>query len=312
MVIMQKNQISVVIPTHNRREGLKASLQSLYEQTCLPDEIIVIDDGSSSAVNSSIFSIFPEEVKCVLLRNEIPKGGNNARNQGVMAAGGEYIAFLDDDDQFKPNKIEVLQAEITANPTVDIFYHPAHIHMLNEGVSYFAKPYVFAEKEDVFRTLLTQNKIGGTPMVAVRRKVLLSVGLFDENMPSLQDYELWLRLAKNNHTFKLINQPLTDYYYTTKKSSVSKSVDVNRQSIGLIERKYQDSYATLTGKELKSYETWKKKMIVHKHLLNGQKSMAIKQQFALFKSSPSVTSLLQLLVMFLGTTAVFKLKAKLG
>lgn len=188
--------ISVVIPTHNRLDGLKKSLESLLRQKQLPDEVIVVDDGSRLAVEYSVFEGFPTQVKCILLRNDEPKGGNNARNQGVMAASGDYIAFLDDDDQFKPNKVEVLQREIAKNASVDVFYHPAHIHMLNEGVSYISKPYGFSQDEDVYRSLLVQNRIGGTPMVTVRKQALLDVGLFDEQMPAMQDYELWLRLAK--------------------------------------------------------------------------------------------------------------------
>src|SRR5690606_9048843 len=147
----------------------------------------------------------PAEVEVKLLRNEKPMGGNNARNRGVLASTSDYIAFLDDDDAFKPNKIEELKKAILDGVNADIIYHPAHIHMINEGVSYFSKPKIFKEGEDIFRKLLLENVIGGTPMVTIKRQSLVDVGLFDEEMPALQDYELWLRMAKAGASFYYVD-----------------------------------------------------------------------------------------------------------
>lgn len=305
-------KISVVIPTHNRPENLTESLKSIAKQSLLPAEVIVVDDGSLPAVEEKIFANFPSTVNCVLLRNNTSKGGNNARNQGIMVANGNYIAFLDDDDQFKPNKIEVLTEEIIANLKADIFYHPAHIHMVNENVSYITKLYKFKSTDDIFKALLVQNRIGGTPMVTIRKQALLDVGLFDEEMPALQDYDLWLRMAKNGYKFHLIDSPLTNCKYTTNKLSVSKSIDVNAKAIRIIERKYEGEYNKLNKAEIKMYECWKKKMVIHKSLLNGQSKKAFKYQLQLLIFAPSIVNLASLFIILLGPSAVFKLKARLG
>lgn len=304
--------IAVVIPTHDRLEGLWGSISSLLAQTVSPDEIIVVDDGSQEPVPDAVFDSFHAEIKVKLLRNEKPMGGNNARNRGVLASTSDYIAFLDDDDAFKPNKIEELKKAIYASNEADIIYHPAHIHMANEGVSYFSKPKVFKDGEDVFRHLLVKNVIGGTPMVTIKRQSLVDVGLFDEKMPALQDYELWLRLAKNGFRFFFIETALTDYYYETKKSSVSKSIDVNEVAIGLIEKKFSEDYKLLSRSEKKDYECWKRRKLVHKSLLNGCFFKALRYQFYLFMFSPSFANFIPLLVIPLGPKMVFKLKAKVG
>lgn len=305
-------KVSVVIPTHNRPAGLQDALASLLKQTVLPDEVVVVDDGSQEPVPKTIFDFFPAEVEVKLLRNEKPMGGNNARNRGVLASTSDYIAFLDDDDAFKPNKIEELKKAIYASNEADIIYHPAHIHMANEGVSYFSKPKAFKDGEDVFRHLLVKNVIGGTPMVTIKRQSLVDVGLFDEEMPALQDYELWLRLAKNGFRFFFIETALTDYYYETKRSSVSKSMDVNEVAIGLIEKKFGEDYKLLSRSEKKEYECWKRRKLVHKSLLNGRCFKALRYQFYLFMFSPSFANFIPLLVIPLGPKMVFKLKAKVG
>lgn len=299
-----KSTISVVIPTHNRPTGLALSLKSILGQTCLPAEIIVVDDGSFPVVEDSIFDGFPTSIKCTLLRNEQPKGGNNARNRGIKAATGDYIAFLDDDDQFKPEKIQVVAQAIEANPSVDVFYHPAHIHMVNENLSYYSKPYQFKSDDDIFQLLLVSNRIGGTPMTVVRKQTLLDVGLFDEEMPAMQDYELWLRLAKNNCEFHLINEALTDYEQATKKKSITKSYNAVSKARSLIDAKYEVLYDQQIRKEIMIARS---KSDILRALLNDSPLDAFKISFKAFLKHRSLQFLASASLALLGTRTYFKL-----
>jgi glycosyltransferase involved in cell wall biosynthesis len=287
--------ISVVIPTHNRPDGLRASLGSILRQSSLPDEVVVVDDGSSPAVDESIFEGFSPNVRCVLLTNVTSRGGNNARNQGVVAASGEFIAFLDDDDQFKEDKIKVLMQAIASNPDADVLYHPAHIHMPSEGVSYFSKPYRFNHCENVFHALLIKNCIGGTSMVTVRRKALINVGLFDERMPALQDYELWLRFAKEGCVFHYVPAALTDYEQSTGKSSITKKNDSISRARALIEEKY----ASHLSPELRLMrEEVQDKTDILRFVLNDRAAAALKislQCIVKYKKAKYIQSSLSLL-----------------
>src|SRR5690554_3483648 len=148
-----RNTISVVIPTHNRPTGLALSLKSILGQTCLPAEIVVVDDGSFPIVEDSIFDGFPTSIKCTLLRNEQPKGGNNARNRGIKAATGDYIAFLDDDDQFSRNKIEAISRVLMDTPA-DLITSYANVNIENKFF-YDIKP----QAEVNFKDQLIRNHV---------------------------------------------------------------------------------------------------------------------------------------------------------
>jgi len=307
-----KNTIAVVIPTYNRPKALKLCLKSIQEQTCLPHEIIVIDDGSNPSVTDKVFADIPASVTCRLLRNDQPKGANNARNRGIVSANSEFIAFLDDDDQFNPKKIELVTNAIIKNNDKDIFYHPAQIFMVNELASYRTNPYKFSQSDNIFRLLLVKNYIGGTPMVIARKQSLISVGLFDEKMPALQDYELWLRLAKENYQFHLLDAPLTTCYYTTKKISISKGMDSNSKATRLIEAKYSSCYLKLSKKEIKEHNISKKTVVIQKSLLNYNYLNAVRCQLKLFLFAPRLVNFLSIFIVLLGPKAVFKVKGMLS
>lgn len=304
--------ISVVIPTHNRIGSLENALASVFRQTKLPQEVVVVDDGSAKSVTESVFSSVPPGVACKLFRHDMPKGGNAARNKGIVEAAGQYIAFLDDDDEFEADKIEVLESVIREHQEADVFYHPAKIKMLKEKVVYCTKPKDFSGEGDVFRSLLVSNCIGGTPMVTVKRDALLSVGMFDTDMPALQDYELWLRLAKSGRKFTYIDMPLTKCTYTTKKKSVSKSIESNCSAIWKIESKYVSDIDRMSNREKKCHEIWKRKMVIHKCILNGDQVMAIGEQCKLILKYPGLSVLLTLVAILLGPKMVFRLRSWIG
>lgn len=297
-------KISVVIPTHNRLDGVTSAVFSLTEQTVLPDEIIVVDDGSSVVVTRAVFGGIPDSVRTVLLRNDTPRGANHARNRGVLSATGDYIAFLDDDDAFKARKIEALKGVIRENTHVDLIYHPAHIHMVNEGVSYISRPREFQRNEDVFNRLLINNVIGGTPMVCVRRQSLLQVGLFDEEMPALQDHELWIRLAKANNYFYFLDQPLTDYMQETNAKSITKNMKAILMARSLIDEKYR---GFLSEKDANALEKARFRSDILRFCLNGNMRLAFKQSVQAFRNTWDAVFLASALSSLLGRRLFFKL-----
>lgn len=302
--------ISVVIPSHNRHSCLEAALKSVFNQSLLPEEIIVIDDGSQPPVSDAIFQDAPAQVVCVLRRFDTPQGSNNARNMGITLATGSYIAFLDDDDEFHPEKLSFIVAAITADPSADVIYHPAVIRMVAESVEYISSLREFASRENAFSELLVMNRVGGTSMVVCRRELLLTVGMFSVCQPALQDYELWLRLARAGAKFLLLRQPLTFYYQVTRKASISKSLESNRRAIAMIEELYSKQYLELSEPDRKTHEVWKRRMVVHKALLNGKRFTAIKEQMRAVLILPSISNLLSLFALFLGASFVYRIRAR--
>lgn len=301
--------ISVVIPTQNRKHALLRSLQSVYNQTKLPGEIIVIDDGSESPVPEAVFSACPFSVKCILLRNETARGANESRNLGILKSSGEYIALLDDDDCFCPEKIAKLSAAIKFNPMADVFYHQARIYMPQEGLQYVLKQTLNRAGEDIFRSLLIENRIGGSSMVVVRRDALLEVGLFDNMLPALQDYELWLRLAMFKKTFFFIDEPLTAYFHDSTVNSISKSVPKKLEAFDYIFQKYKFAYSELSEKEKNKSLARVKKEIVRTHVLNGDWRGSIRSQFNFLLTQTTVRNFFILLVVLAGPDVTRKARA---
>jgi glycosyltransferase involved in cell wall biosynthesis len=304
--------ISVVIPTHNRLECLYGALRSVFNQTLLPAEVVVIDDGSSPNVPAEIFTGAPRGIRTLLIRNDTPKGAPNARNKGIEAASGEWIAFLDDDDEYVGNKIAVVAEYVGIHSDCQLIYHRAAIEVVNEGVKYVSGNEDITTAGNAFRKMLTKNRIGGTSMVVARRDFLVEVGKFDEGLKSLQDYELWLRCLKNGCRIGFLDVPLTCYYYRTNKASISKSLATNRASVKQIEAKYGEQYESLDKSERREYESWKYSMLVHKALLSYEVLTAFRLQLRFFMASPSPKSLVSALLIPFGPKVVFRLKAMLG
>jgi glycosyltransferase involved in cell wall biosynthesis len=233
------------------------------------------------------------------------KGGNFARNLGISSAKCEYIAFLDDDDFFENEKIEVIISYINMYPNIDLLYHRARINMKREGYNYITKPSSYLSN---INSLLQKNVIGGTPMVVAKRTSLTAVGGFDIQLPALQDYELWLRLYVNNCKFKFIDRVLTQCNYLTNYKSVSKSLEANKLAIQIIENRYSNLYSKFNFWQKRQYAYNKYKLIVHKMLLNGNYKEAFYYSFKYSIQNLNFLSLLHSLGILFGPRLISILK----
>jgi glycosyltransferase involved in cell wall biosynthesis len=98
-------KVSVILPTHNRRKALQRAIQSVLDQTCKDYELIVVNDGSTDDTAHYLSTLKIKTLRSIHLDRN--RGGSIARNQGIDHSNGEYIAFLDDDDAWEPNKLEL-------------------------------------------------------------------------------------------------------------------------------------------------------------------------------------------------------------
>lgn len=179
--------ISVIIPTFNRKKILKNALSSVFQQTVSPHEIIVVDDGSSDGTQQLVAE-YPE----VTYIGQENKGVSAARNQGIKHARGEWICFLDDDDIWQPKKLEEQVKLHQAYPDLSIsqteetwIRNGEYLKQLNKHKKYGG---------DIFVRCLPSCII--TPSSVMIKKVVFDeVGLFDEMMPVCEDYDMWLRIS---------------------------------------------------------------------------------------------------------------------
>lgn len=304
--------ISVVIPTHNRPEGLAAAVKSVFDQTLLPKELIVVDDGSAPPVSEEVFAGSPAGVSVKLLRNELSRGANNARNRGIEAATGDWIAFLDDDDAFFPQKIEAINDSIMKNPEADLFYHPSEIKLVRENITYTSGSSDASKYRNLVKQLLIRNIVGGTSMVIIRKSSVMQVGGFDEDLPAMQDKDLYVRLAKNGTRFCYINKALTKYHHDTKAHSITRSLDRGKMAMNLIRKKHAADFGGFSLREQRAFQTQLVRSLVFKSLLNNDLRGAFRRQAALCKQSPGPKELFLLLIIPLGVKLVFRVRSFRG
>lgn len=185
---MRRITISLIVPTFNRAHTLRRALDSVYAQTLQPDEVLVVDDGSSDGTEELVRSEYPQ---AQYLRQ--PNAGvSSARNRGIRAAQGDWIALLDSDDAWLPQKLARQVAVIAADPALSIV-HTDEI-WIRRGVR--VNPMKKHKKPDgaIFAQCLPFCVMSPSS-VLIRKQVLFDVGLFDESLPACEDYDLWLKLC---------------------------------------------------------------------------------------------------------------------
>ena len=187
--------VSVVVPTYNSAGFVTQTLRTVLAQTLPPTELIVSDDGSQDntcAVVEELFKGCPH-VRTVLLRNP-HRGPGATRNAGVEAAQGEWIAFLDSDDLWEPQKLETIFAAIQRTPGVNLLCHEETIRALNGTRSNTNWHHRLSLAWPIPGQLYNNNSFS-TSAVVCRRELVRMWGGFDESLASAQDYELWLRMS---------------------------------------------------------------------------------------------------------------------
>ncbi|MBN1559793.1 glycosyltransferase family 2 protein [candidate division KSB1 bacterium] len=184
---------SVVLPTHNRGHFLRESIKSVLTQTFGDFELLVVDDSGSEMTREITRSFSDDRIKYVL--NERRQGGAGARNAGIFSARGEWIAFLDDDDIWLPEKLFKMAEKIkSADADVGLLYSGHAFYDFDcDKVKSQALP---QHKGWLFHELLYKNIIGGFSSVIIRRDILLKINGLDENFPAFQDGELFVRVAE--------------------------------------------------------------------------------------------------------------------
>jgi glycosyltransferase involved in cell wall biosynthesis len=201
---MSEPLISVVIPAHNAEKYLEETLASVHTQTFSDYEIIVVDDGSTDRTAE----IASDHDRVVLLA-QTNRGEAGARNTGIRAARGKYVAFLDADDIWLPSKLEKQAARLLAHPSTAWTYTDALVFdsATRRTICRIGER-IHLHEGDILRLLLLRNFIpSATPVV--KRTALMEAGLFDEAGERRMgvDWDMWLRIAER-HTVSLIDQPL--------------------------------------------------------------------------------------------------------
>lgn len=214
--------ISVVIPARNRAAVINRAVAGVAAQTLPVHEIIIIDDGSTDPTVAAVQAMAREDRRIRLIALPERVGAARARNLGAAEARGDLIAFLDSDDRWHPTKLERQSALLAHNPEAPAAF---------TGISYRyldRRPFTRTPPSMVDAELLYQGNVLGTCSTAlVRRDDFAAVGGFEPDLPSCQDWDLWLRLADRGPLLA-VPEPLTEYFFDERASISSDAMAVIR------------------------------------------------------------------------------------
>ena len=269
--------VSAIIPTFNSAAFISEAIDSVRAQTCSVDEIVIVDDGSTDATKE-IAAGYPE-VR-LICQNHL--GPAAARNTGIRQVRTQYIAFLDSDDIWLPNKIETQMSALDAYPSAAFSFAPLSAFLTIETIKELYDLYLPHELRswcevhsfrdgvafgDVYPLLLIVNCMQ-TSSVMVRRQAVLDLGMFDESLIHGEDHDLWLRLA---HRWSAVYIAAPIAKYRVHPSALS-GLGVKRQEVF-----YRSTIETLT-KHARMYPSFRASEAVARsynnytaHLLKAQR-----------------------------------------
>ena len=209
-------KISVIIPTYNRKKTLARAIQSVINQSLSPFEILIIDDGSNDGTEEWVKENF-QNIKYIYQNN---RGVSSARNIGIKNANGDWIAFLDSDDEWLPNKLHEQVKAIESNPKIKFFHtneiwirNGVRVNQMKKHKKYGG--YIFEKCLDICRV--------SPSSVLIRKEVFDNIGVFDESLRVCEDYDLWLRIT-SKYPVVFLDEPLI-YKYGGHADQLSKVND---------------------------------------------------------------------------------------
>jgi glycosyltransferase involved in cell wall biosynthesis len=216
--------VSIILPTFNRAETIGRSIRSALNQTYSNFELLVIDDGSTDNTAGVLAAVSDPRLRVIW--HTTNRGAPAARNTGIANARGTYISFLDSDDEWHPDKIEKELAIMEDQPEVGVVYSGFWRHIHGKK-SYVPFKWVKSKEGNIHRELLWRNFINTQSLI--RKNVLDTVGVFDENAPRFQDWDLFIRISEH-YPFAYSHEALFDVYH----SEQSITADPRAQITGLL------------------------------------------------------------------------------
>lgn len=234
-------EVSVIIPCYNSGNFLLEAIKSIKDNIEITNyEIIIIDDGSTDNETISIVNDLKGKLNIIII-NQLNKGPASARNTGINVARGTYLLFLDSDNKIKKTYVtKAINAFSKDNSLGVVYANPIIFGNVIEERVYKSRPFDFA-------FLFTGNYIDMCSIV--KKAAINEVGGFDENMIGLEDWELWIRLAKHNWKFFFLDEDL--FEYRINETSLSEVVNNNffinstyiyKKHIDLMSKFYNELY----------------------------------------------------------------------
>lgn len=216
--------VSVIIPAFNRADTIERAINSVLYQTYEDLELIVVDDASSDHTNDIINELKSKDPRIIYIKHTKNMGAAVARNTGIKNHKGEYIAFLDSDDLWLPDKLEKqLNAIDRPSPNIGVVYSSV-LRVEAENV-FFEQSFKGHKSGYIYKDLLYNNFIPSSAIL-VRGSCFDEIGLWDDNLTCFQDWDLVLRLSKNYEFIYLPDLLVIQYDQRQSITNIPKGRDI--------------------------------------------------------------------------------------
>jgi len=226
-------KVTVVIPAYNAMTYLPETLDSVLEQTFTDFEILIINDGSTDHIVSWASEIIDSRINLISQKNQ---GLPGARNTGIVHAQGEYVAFLDADDLWEPTKLEKQAQCLDSRPEVGLVY--TWTLLVDQHGRSTGTVTASHTEGNVWEKLLLGDVVGSGSSAMVRRSCFETVGFFDTELSSIEDCDMWVRIAAH-YSLAVIKEILV--YYRQHLQNMSRDYNKMMQNSRLkIEKKFQN------------------------------------------------------------------------
>lgn len=227
--------VSVIMPVYNGEKYIKFAIDSVLNQTLKDFEFIIVNDGSKDNTENIIKSYKDERIKYYYKKNS---GPGIARNFGMSLAKGEFIAFIDSDDIYMPNKLEEQVKALTNNKSSGLLY--CDIEIINhegEHISYIKDEFRYTRKEDIRAYMLFRQIIPSPPSIMIRYECYKNGYRYGGNSFMAEDYEFFLNLSKE---FEFYYLPLMLYKYRKHEFNLTNDLIKTQQLEIDVLKKYSD------------------------------------------------------------------------
>lgn len=247
--------VSVIIVVYNGEEYIEEAIESVLNQTYKDIELVIADDGSTDSTRKIVEKY--EDVVYVYQEN---KGEGSARNLGIEASKGEYLAFLDADDLYEPDKIEKQLKILLENNDIDVVYND--LKVVDENLNYLnilKSEGVYEKREDLLANIIYRQVIQGPICMMMRRKCIKDIK-WSEDLVYTVDYEYVMKLAFK-YNFKYLEEPL--YIYRRHGNNLSNKHNATvEEEIKIIRDLGNDTIVEIIEKSTLS--EWEKKFLLSK------------------------------------------------
>ena len=284
--INKEISVSVVIPTHNRKELLSRAIHSVLNQTYPVKEINVVSDGSNDGTDEVMKELCASNNRIHYYSYFPGRGGNYARNYGIKMSTGDVVAFLDDDDEWRNDKIRLQVSMMKADKQIGLVCTGTNRVFVEQNTS---NVYIPPAPYDCKKEILLKNCIGSTTTVMVRRNVFDMVGGFDEDLSALQDYDMWVRICQIVKV-GVVRQPCVEYYNYESGGQISHNTQKYIIAEEQITRKYEKLIGQLSTDERKKRKCYFDMLLSKKGMRNGEPKIAVKYGLRAFIDKPGKSS----------------------